>query len=86
VLFGVLTTDTIEQAIERAGTKAGNKGRRVRAGAHRDGQSDPRAGAVKGGTSIFHLHPEEFCGMLKRRGGGSAAARRLNQRNKGYCF
>jgi len=27
VIFGVLTTDTIEQAIERAGTKAGNKGR-----------------------------------------------------------
>jgi 6,7-dimethyl-8-ribityllumazine synthase len=27
VVFGVLTTDTIEQAIERAGTKAGNKGR-----------------------------------------------------------
>ena len=26
VLFGVLTTDNIEQAIERAGTKAGNKG------------------------------------------------------------
>lgn len=26
VLFGLLTTDTIEQAIERAGTKAGNKG------------------------------------------------------------
>ena len=26
VLFGVLTTETIEQAIERAGTKAGNKG------------------------------------------------------------
>jgi len=26
ILFGVLTTDTIEQAIERAGTKAGNKG------------------------------------------------------------
>ncbi len=26
VLFGVLTTDTIEQAIERAGTKAGNMG------------------------------------------------------------
>jgi len=24
--FGVLTTDSIEQAIERAGTKAGNKG------------------------------------------------------------
>ncbi len=26
VLFGVITTETIEQAIERAGTKAGNKG------------------------------------------------------------
>ena len=26
VVFGILTTDTIEQAIERAGTKAGNKG------------------------------------------------------------
>lgn len=29
VLFGVLTTDNIEQAIERAGTKAGNKGAEV---------------------------------------------------------
>ena len=27
VVFGVITTDTIEQALERAGTKAGNKGR-----------------------------------------------------------
>ncbi len=26
IIFGVLTTDSIEQAIERAGTKAGNKG------------------------------------------------------------
>ena len=26
IIFGVVTTDTIEQAIERAGTKAGNKG------------------------------------------------------------
>jgi 6,7-dimethyl-8-ribityllumazine synthase len=26
VIFGVLTTDTIDQAVERAGTKAGNKG------------------------------------------------------------
>ena len=26
ILFGVLTTETIEQAVERAGTKAGNKG------------------------------------------------------------
>ncbi|MEN8245177.1 MAG: 6,7-dimethyl-8-ribityllumazine synthase [Thermodesulfobacteriota bacterium] len=26
VIFGIVTTDTIEQAIERAGTKAGNKG------------------------------------------------------------
>ena len=26
VIFGILTSDTIEQAVERAGTKAGNKG------------------------------------------------------------
>ena len=26
VMFGILTTDSIEQALERAGTKAGNKG------------------------------------------------------------
>jgi 6,7-dimethyl-8-ribityllumazine synthase len=25
-VFGVLTTDSVEQAVERAGTKAGNKG------------------------------------------------------------
>lgn len=32
IAFGVLTTDTIEQAIERAGTKAGNKGFEAAAG------------------------------------------------------
>ncbi len=33
VINGILTTDTIEQAIERAGTKAGNKGAEAAAGA-----------------------------------------------------
>lgn len=33
VMFGVLTTDTIEQALERAGTKAGNTGYNVAIGA-----------------------------------------------------
>ena len=33
VMFGVLTTDTIEQAIERAGTKGGNKGSECAQGA-----------------------------------------------------
>ena len=33
VMFGVMTTDTIEQAIERAGSKAGNKGFDCAAGA-----------------------------------------------------
>ncbi|WP_419791434.1 6,7-dimethyl-8-ribityllumazine synthase [Staphylococcus chromogenes] len=33
VIFGVLTTENIEQAIERAGTKAGNKGAEVAVGA-----------------------------------------------------
>jgi 6,7-dimethyl-8-ribityllumazine synthase len=33
VIFGVLTTDSIEQAIERAGTKMGNKGAEAALGA-----------------------------------------------------
>jgi len=33
VLFGVLTVDTLEQAVERAGTKAGNKGAEAAVGA-----------------------------------------------------
>lgn len=33
IVFGVLTTDTVEQAIERAGTKAGNKGAEAAAAA-----------------------------------------------------
>ena len=33
VMFGVLTTDNIEQAIERAGSKAGNKGYECATGA-----------------------------------------------------
>ena len=33
VMFGVLTVDTIEQAVERSGTKAGNKGAEAAAGA-----------------------------------------------------
>lgn len=33
IIFGVLTTDSIEQAIERAGTKAGNKGWEAAVGA-----------------------------------------------------
>ena len=33
VAMGVLTTDSIEQAVERAGTKAGNKGWQAAAGA-----------------------------------------------------
>lgn len=33
IMFGVLTTESIEQAIERAGTKAGNKGFEVALGA-----------------------------------------------------
>ena len=42
VMFGV-TTDTIEQAIERAGTKAGNKGAEC-AGRHRNGEPASRNG------------------------------------------
>lgn len=38
VAMGVLTTDTVEQAVERAGTKAGNKGWQAAAGAIEMGQ------------------------------------------------
>jgi 6,7-dimethyl-8-ribityllumazine synthase len=52
VVFGVITTDTIEQAIERAGTKAGNKGFEAAVTAiemaslmDRIGESNPQEGA-----------------------------------------
>lgn len=45
VLFGVLTTDTIEQAIERAGTKAGNKGWEAALGALEMADLLPQLGA-----------------------------------------
>ena len=44
VMFGVLTTDNIEQAIERAGTKAGNKGYDCALGAT---QSKEKASALR---------------------------------------
>lgn len=43
IIFGVLTTDTIEQAIERAGTKCGNKG------------ADAAAAAVEMATLVKQL-------------------------------
>ena len=49
VVFGVLTTDTIEQAIERAGTKAGNKGVEAADDRHRDGR--PAAPAAQASLS-----------------------------------
>jgi 6,7-dimethyl-8-ribityllumazine synthase len=47
VVFGVLTTDTIEQAIERAGTKAGNKGFDAAMSAIEMAHAVPRARDVK---------------------------------------
>ena len=47
VIFGVLTTETVDQAIERAGTKAGNKGFEAAADRHRDGR--PAAPAAQDG-------------------------------------
>lgn len=43
VIFGILTTDNIEQAIERAGTKAGNKG------------ADAAKSAIETANLISHL-------------------------------
>jgi acyl-CoA synthetase (AMP-forming)/AMP-acid ligase II len=57
VSFGVLTTDTIEQALERAGTKAGNKGfDAAMAAIERE-----RVSILPGPPTIFqmlHAHPE----------------------------
>jgi 6,7-dimethyl-8-ribityllumazine synthase len=54
VIFGIITTDTIEQAIERAGTKAGNKGFEAAAAAiemaslmDRLGEHVPRSGVSR---------------------------------------
>ena len=54
VIFGVITTETIEQAIERAGTKMGNKGFEAAAAAiemaslmQRIGEVGPRAEAPR---------------------------------------
>ena len=38
VAYGIITADNLEQAIERAGTKAGNRGFRRRSQRHRNGQ------------------------------------------------
>lgn len=47
VMFGVITTENIEQAIERAGTKAGNKGYDCALGAIGNGKSHPQYRKVK---------------------------------------
>ena len=59
VMFGIVTTDTIEQAIERAGTKAGNKGFDCATGAMRWlillNRSDDRFN-----ESMLRRHENEF--------------------------
>jgi 6,7-dimethyl-8-ribityllumazine synthase len=47
IIFGVLTTDTTEQALERAGVKAGNKG------------SDSAVAAIEMGNLLRELGPEK---------------------------
>ncbi len=54
IAFGVLTVDTIEQAIERAGTKAGNKGAEAAASRDRDGQSAAPAGMSRKRSRARH--------------------------------
>jgi len=48
VIYGVITVETLEQAIERAGTKAGNKGFESRRQRYRNGQPDPEYKIVNG--------------------------------------
>ncbi len=51
ITFGVLTTDTLEQAIERAGSKSGNKGLGRRCVRHRNGEPHPA-------DRLMNLEPE----------------------------
>ena len=53
VIFGILTTETVEQALNRAGPEGGQQGGRRRAGGHRDGQPDEEAGRlIRRGTRV----------------------------------
>lgn len=51
VIFGVLTTDTIEQALERSGIKAGNKGTEAATAAIEMANLNRRLEEIKNGTS-----------------------------------
>jgi len=51
VIFGVITTETIEQAIERAGTKLGNKGYEAATTAIEMADLMPRIRALEGGVA-----------------------------------
>ena len=46
VIFGILTTETVEQALNRAGLKAGNKGADAAPRRHRDGEPARAAGSL----------------------------------------
>lgn len=59
VIFGVITTETIEQAIERAGTKLGNKGFEAAAVAIEMADLMPRLGARKRG-GVAESTPPRF--------------------------
>ena len=65
VTFGVLTTDTLEQAIERAGTKAGNKG------------WEAAVSAIEMANLYRQIAWAEGGGMGKRRQGREAALKLL---------
>ncbi len=57
--FGVLTTDTIEQAIERAGTQGGQQGRRRRARRDRNGEPAAPAGRLRNDRDLAATVPDE---------------------------
>ena len=96
VAFGVLTTDTIEQAIERAGTKAGNKGwdaarQRDRDGLARRARSTARAsdgdrmGARSSGreAALQMLFQLEAGGGSAERGRSRSSGARRSRRSRG---
>jgi 6,7-dimethyl-8-ribityllumazine synthase len=57
VIFGVITTETIEQAIERAGTKHGNKGFEAATAAIEMADLMPRLHEISSGSEATHGRP-----------------------------
>ena len=90
VAFGVLTTDTIEQAIERAGTKAGNKGWDAAVSRDRDGLARRARSTARASEARAWAHArsgrEAALQMLFQLEASGVERRRRRSRSSGANF